>query len=1373
MKRKHLLLTLLLAVLVPWAAKAQTQTCEPTWTGTSSEFYIINFKARLSDVSSYQIDNSSTGTPNSTSDYYNTHSITASAGSTIKFLITPSNTSYNYRYALWVDWNDDGDFNDSGEEYWNSSSSSLYENERDFTVRPYAPAGAHRMRVMIDGVQGSYLNSCGENAAGEAEDYKLIVTPASVGDYWSDNFDGSDCGWYRENGTQTNMWYCGSSTHYGNSGKALYIYTTGNYTHAYNNTVSSTVYAYKSLHFEGTKYIFQYNWKSNGESHNDYFRVFLAPVTAQLTAGELNQGLTYNTLPEGWIAVGDYHSGQTEWQSEIALANVPEGDYNVVLMWHNNNANGENPPAAIDNFVIMPKSCPYDVTNLAASNITQNSATITWSDNGSSEWQLYYSTDSDFTDPQIISSISQTQASLTNLQAGTEYFVQVRPDCGNGDYGDWSSILSFVTLQVPVVVDGDNSYSDDFDGDLNWVLVNGALTNHWVQGNDTHLGLNEGKAIYIAKNAAGDYGYNIGDPAVVYAYKTFTLAAGSYTYSFDWRAKGEYYANSDPTDYLRAVLVPASTELTASEFLPVGLSHNTLPEGWIALDGESQLNNSNSWAAETDDVTVPTDGDYKVVFIWRNDDTSGNDFPAAIDNFSMSVAACQAPLGLTYFDLTDSSVRIDWVSNVYSWEIAVDQEGDDLGYQIIASNVSDKPYLLEDLNPLTTYHVKVRTKCDENVYSSWSNIVTFTTKQTAATLPYTDDFEGDDFGWILLNGNATNTWAWGTATHNGDESEKALYVSNDNGTTNAYTNNPNTAKSMVYATKLFNFGRNVYNISYDWKCKGESSFDYMRIFLVPEYVELEANNTGTPPYDEFYNNQNTPESWINLDEGHALCESEEWQTASFEVAVPEGQYKMVFAWINDGSLGANPPAAVDNISIQVVGKVFERDGDWDVSHNWLGSLTPTSTDEDVILRANATIPSSCVALANNITIADGKTLTIADGGQLKHNNTGVQATVMKHITGYGAENTQDNKGYVLLALPVYPANFNIDNSNITTGDFDFYRWDNAEEAEWRNYHDASFEMAGFKGYLYANQEDVDLTFEGLLRPSANSAPAHPSYSNNPDFGNWDLLGNPFVCNAYITDGYGSALAFYKMNTDGDGLEAVDAGTPIAPMEGVFCYAESTVHFTRTAPAVLSYSNLNMSLLGNNQQLDNAIIRFGEGNTLEKFSFRANSSKIYFSQENKDYAVINAEGQVGEIPVNFKAEHNGSYTLSFTNEEVTFSYLHLIDNLTGNDVDLLQNPSYSFNAKTTDYESRFRLVFATGSSASSETDSFAFVNGMGNLCIFGIEGQATVQVIDMLGHVLSSETFSGSYEKRINAAPGMYVLRLINGTDVKAQKIVVK
>ena len=39
------------------------------------------------------------------------------------------------------------------------------------------------------------------------------------------------------------------------------------------------------------------------------------------------------------------------------------------------------------------------------------------------------------------------------------------------------------------------------------------------------------------------------------------------------------------------------------------------------------------------------------------------------------------------------------------------------------------------------------------------------------------------------------------------------------------------------------------------------------------------------------------------------------------------------------------------------------------------------------------------------------------------------------------------------------------------------------------------------------------------------------------------------------------------------------------------------------------------------------------------------------------------------------------------------YLHLIDNLTGTDVDLLITQNYTFVSKSSDYASRFCLVFS--------------------------------------------------------------------------------
>ena len=349
-------------------------------------------------------------------------------------------------------------------------------------------------------------------------------------------------------------------------------------------------------------------------------------------------------------------------------------------------------------------------------------------------------------------------------------------------------------------------------------------------------------------------------------------------------------------------------------------------------------------------------------------------------------------------------------------------------------------------------------------------------------------------------------------------------------------------------------------------------------------------------------------------------------------------------------------------------------------------------------------------------------------------------------------------------------------NNLRKNSYDFYYFNQAQQLEWINDKPEGFnpeapeyaisEMVAGKGYLYAHSdaETRTLTFPG----TANTDPVTVTLNKTDsvaglEFPAWNLVGNPYNVQAYID------RPFYRMQ-EGAFLPNAFTGA-INRMEGVFVVANNDgeeMNFGTEAKAKVG--NLALNLRKGNKTIDRAIVSFGDSQMLPKVQFMGETTKVYIPFEGKDYAVVNA-GNMGEMPVNFKANENGSYTLLFTNEEVTFSYLHLIDNMTGNDVDLLANPSYTFSAVSNDYTSRFRLVFATGSSV--DNDAFGFFNGAGNFCIYGIDGTATVQVMDVTGRILSSDTFSGSYEHRINAAAGVYLIRLINGNDVKVQKVVVK
>ncbi len=371
----------------------------------------------------------------------------------------------------------------------------------------------------------------------------------------------------------------------------------------------------------------------------------------------------------------------------------------------------------------------------------------------------------------------------------------------------------------------------------------------------------------------------------------------------------------------------------------------------------------------------------------------------------------------------------------------------------------------------------------------------------------------------------------------------------------------------------------------------------------------------------------------------------------------------------------------------------------------------------------------------------------------------------KDITAYSGDG-----GYYLIASPVGEVNpENI--TNMLSNNYDLYRFNqsapvvNGISLEWENYKQESFSLEPGKGYLYANDHDVTLQFTGTAYNGENTITL--TKTDNVDWSGWNLVGNPFAQTAYITK------AFYTMN--GTGSEVVaGTGNSIEAMEGIFVIAEQNneeMTFSTTQPEGQSQQLVVNVTQNRGAAIDRAIVRFGGTNTLPKFQLNPIHTKVYIPQSGKDYAIVHSTAQ-GEMPVNFKAEKNGSYTLNVNAENMSMNYLHLIDNMTGADVDLLAKPTYTFEAKTTDYASRFRLVFdanENGTSAGSAT--FAYYNG--NNWMISNMGSATLQVIDVMGRVLNSETLNGNAEIHLNQPAGVYMLRLINGNDVKVQKVVVR
>ncbi len=467
---------------------------------------------------------------------------------------------------------------------------------------------------------------------------------------------------------------------------------------------------------------------------------------------------------------------------------------------------------------------------------------------------------------------------------------------------------------------------------------------------------------------------------------------------------------------------------------------------------------------------------------------------------------------------------------------------------------------------------------------------------------------------------------------------------------------------------------------------------------------------------------------------------------------------------------------------------------WSDANNWSPSF-----GNDVVIVADCEMNSSSANVNSltiisryNISIKPGSTLTvnnainnygtaanliIEDGGQLMHQQNGVLATVKKNISAYSS----DNNGWHLISSSL-ASNSNVTSvENLLSNTYDLFYYDEPT-AYWMNQMDPTnnfTELVPGRGYLYANSENVTLEFAGALRKGTETFTISPLSYEGELLKGFNLIGNPYAHNVTSLTTTDVAQGCYRMNGTLDDLmvSEVSSANPLKPAEGIFVLATSenaSVTFNsnatfKTRTETVNTGSICVEVLENGKITDRLLVKRNEGSDFQKLSLTDNRTKLFATRDTEELAIVVSNDD--EQAVNFKTAKNGTYTISVTLQDVEVDYLHLIDNLTGNNVDLLANPTYTFEARTTDYTSRFRLVFSPEAIENGNSESFAFVaNGE---FVIANEGMATLQVIDLTGRILSTETINGSFSMPINLSSGVYMLRLINGNDVKTQKIVVE
>ncbi|MBP9995404.1 MAG: T9SS type A sorting domain-containing protein, partial [bacterium] len=444
-----------------------------------------------------------------------------------------------------------------------------------------------------------------------------------------------------------------------------------------------------------------------------------------------------------------------------------------------------------------------------------------------------------------------------------------------------------------------------------------------------------------------------------------------------------------------------------------------------------------------------------------------------------------------------------------------------------------------------------------------------------------------------------------------------------------------------------------------------------------------------------------------------------------------------------------------------------------------GEVAENTTAKNIIITTGTVTVDNDIVLTMNenglFRNKDAANFVFGYGAQLITDNTGVIATFKKHITG--------NDWYTI-SSPLAAGNTAfadvtnlIPNNNIAAKTYDLYRFDEAS-GMWINARPVEGQTSNLTtidkgvGYIYANNAGADhIAFAGEV----NVAPAECTLTNGAAHG-FNLIGNPFMQNIKLTDVKSDGTAvladgFYVLNNDETwATEPITTGT-IAPLQGFLVQATTagtaTISKPTAAPSKGERSEEHVTnievIVSNSNYRDNAYAMFGEGTGLNKVNHRnAQAPMLYVPQDGEDFAIAFMNENTTVFPLSFKAMTTGSYSISLKPTD-DVSTLVLVDNMTGEETNMLLEDSYTFIGSPADNENRFTVKLKI-SNSQDEDEHFAYQNGSELV----INGEGTLQIFDVLGRVVVSEEVHGQTVNVGGLNTGAYIVRL-TGESVKTQK----
>lgn len=885
------------------------------------------------------------------------------------------------------------------------------------------------------------------------------------------------------------------------------------------------------------------------------------------------------------------------------------------------------------------------------------------------------------------------------------------------------------------------------------------------------------------------------------------------TFSFDapeYNMNGHYYS-------VEAVFAEGtSSKITLSDPVKVtgyGSISGTIANGagaLITLSGNDEFGNAQTYHTE-DPIVADANGAF------------------TIDN----VLAGSYKLAATKFDYKDLSAGVnvvyDDVAEVNDMMILRDAvPGNILGNVVVAEHSDDaKITWTGAYNNTTTYSIyRKNVKTDEivTVAKDYVNSSNYTVNKSYIDEQYSElsdgtykyalttkaeqvvnnntSFEDNEIpeGWRThhtSSGYDRYDWQVGNTIYNDVapyDGSYAAYVNNTSGSAAGgeyYMVSPlidmtiasSTMMSFVYMAHYFSEGFT-------------SFYNTLRVLVSTE--------SEIGPWEEVWKNEEAAQSWtsVSLDLRDYIGKQ---IYIAFETNINWGRCTAVDKVVLPITNITSESLSVWSNEIRKGGIIFTNndgngDGKWETATNWsTGEVPANDGTAELVIEAAATISSDVnvkylaidggsvtvnsgykLVVTDELVNNDEHSLLIKDGAQLFHNSDNVKASFTMDISNPTDWTSENKDGWQFIASPFADASIANCFTNNSTYVYDLYRYNGSSEYEWDNHKDNTSSDQSWlyfntgEGYLASYKDLTTATLYGTLN-NAESYAWSLSYDMETPLANFHLLGNPFT---------------FDMNWDNVNVTNVVDGFAVVNNEGGYTYSDNN---NRTIPVgdgffviaidenpSLTYnavkrtrsekvSSLNV-IATSNAGKDNVVINLaGKSEGFNKLqNFNDAIATVYVTEGGKNYGIYNCDADVQEVELSFNANQMGNYTISIE-PNGKFQTVTLVDRFTGIETNMLVE-DYHFTAMSNVNTNRFIVKLKVNGQQTTDNSHFVYQSGEDLI----IDAEGTVQIIDVMGRVLVSDDVE-STNNRINVSGfqnGTYMVRVINGNEVKVEKVVI-